>query len=290
MDLVGLKLPDLREVRGAITLRVALCIVAMYPFVSSSLGFAQDAASFYKRNCAACHSIGGGRLLGPDLKGVESRKDRKWLTQFLQDPKVTLAAGDPYGKQILAEAKGMVMPKVNGVDEAMAGALLDYIAGGGKTAAYVAEPPLTAVDAAKGQALITGRERLTNGGTPCAACHAFAGLEGAAGGGELGPDLTNEFTRLGGRKGLTMWLSAPPTPTMQAIYSKHPLKAEEITAIAAWLRNQPKNKHAVRAHLWLATLGPCGCVAALLLMGAFWSKRFRAVRAPLTRAGYGRVR
>src|SRR5690348_8888300 len=42
---------------------------------------AQDMASFYKKNCAACHSIGGGAMVGPDLAGVQQRRDRAWLVR-----------------------------------------------------------------------------------------------------------------------------------------------------------------------------------------------------------------
>jgi cytochrome c2 len=31
---------------------------------------AQEAADFFRQNCANCHTIGDGRLTGPDLKGV----------------------------------------------------------------------------------------------------------------------------------------------------------------------------------------------------------------------------
>ena len=254
---------------------VSLCL-----FQLVSIALAQDTAAFYKRKCGACHTIGGGRLLGPDLKDVENRKDRKWLKQFLLDPKATLDQGDPYAKQILSEARGMVMPKVSGVDESTADALLDFIAGGGATTPAGAEKPFTAADAALGEELVTGKRTLAGGGPPCIACHAFAALPGA-GGGRLGPDLSSEFTRLGGRKGLTTWLSSPPSPTMQAVYSAHPLKPGEATAIAAWLKSQPAKTASRRGLLSLALFGPAGCITGLLLMNAFWRKRFTSVRRPL---------
>src|SRR5262249_8308538 len=116
--------------------QMKILLALLFPLLVS----AQDVADFYKRSCAACHSIGGGRRLGPDLKDLESRKDRKWLTDFLVDPKGTLDQADPYGKQILDESKGMVMPKINGVDRAMAEALLDYVAAQSKGAANPAPP------------------------------------------------------------------------------------------------------------------------------------------------------
>jgi mono/diheme cytochrome c family protein len=271
------------QIRALIT--VCASAAAVLAFAKSAA--AQDAEIFYKRNCGACHTIGGGRLLGPDLANVEGRKDRKWLTDFLMDPKATIAAGDAYGKQIVAEAKGMVMPQVNGIDRGMAGALLDFITArskGGPVSAPAAatEKEFTAAETPLGQDLVTGKQRLANGGPACASCHRFAALR-APGGGALGPDLTQEFTRLGGATGITTWLSSPPTPVMQSIYARHALEPREIRAITAWLKSQPNVKHAQSPRLLFAITGAAGCFAALLLMNLVWRRRFTAVRAPLIR-------
>jgi mono/diheme cytochrome c family protein len=264
---------------------VCVFAVAVVLLIAPSAS-AQDAGAFYKRNCGACHTIGGGRLLGPDLKNVEGRKDRKWLIEFLVDPKAAIAAGDPYGKQILAEAKGMVMPQVKGVDRQMAGALLDLIAarsnGGPASAAAADENTFTAADTALGRDLVTGKQRLANGGPACAACHKFAALP-APGGGALGPDLTREFTRLGGARGIGMWLGSPPTPAMQSVYARHALEPREIRAITAWLKSQPNVKQAQSARPLFAIIGVAGCLIGLLLMNLVWRRRFTAVRAPLIR-------
>jgi cytochrome c2 len=59
---------------------------------------AQETADYFKKNCASCHTIGGGRLTRPDLKDVTKRKDREWLTTFITNPKATIDGGDPYAK------------------------------------------------------------------------------------------------------------------------------------------------------------------------------------------------
>ncbi len=68
-----------------------LCLV-----LSSVSDAQQDAAAFFKQNCTSCHTIGGGRLTGPDLKDVTTRKDRGWFVQFLQGPKSIIDSRDPY--------------------------------------------------------------------------------------------------------------------------------------------------------------------------------------------------
>ncbi|MEP6715083.1 MAG: c-type cytochrome [Terriglobia bacterium] len=249
-------------------------------------GLAQDAAIFFQKNCAACHTIGGGQLLGPDLRNVLERQNRKWLVGFIVNPQGTLDKGDPYGKKLLADANGMVMPTVSGVDTARAETILDWIASqsnsAGPAAPTTAEPLFTPDDAAHGRELVLGSHSLANGGPPCISCHTSRGLP-SLGGGALGPDLTHEYTRLGGRQAVTGWLSSPPTPTMQAAYKTHPLKPEEIRLLAAWLESEskaPVGPPATGRRVFLA-LGMGGCLIALALMDVFWRKRFNAVRRPL---------
>ena len=87
----------------------------------------QPSTDFFKQNCISCHTIGGGRLAGPDLKNVTQRKDRAWLVQYLQNPKAMMDSGDPYALQLQQEARGVVMPTVAGMSPAQAQLLLDMI-------------------------------------------------------------------------------------------------------------------------------------------------------------------
>ena len=40
----------------------------------------------FESKCLACHSIGGGDKLGPDLIGTTKRNDEAWLTRWLKSP------------------------------------------------------------------------------------------------------------------------------------------------------------------------------------------------------------
>ena len=259
-----------------------------------SIVSAQDNAGFFQQNCGACHSIGGGRLVGPDLQNVFQRKDRKWLLAFMENPQAALDSGGTYGKKLLEESNGMVMPPVAGLDRAKAEALLDWIDAQSKstggTQPGTPEPALTKDDAVFGKEIVLGGRTLAKGGAPCISCHAFRGLAGP-GGGSLGPELTGEFMRLGGARAVAAWLSAPATPTMQAIYKTRPLRPDEIHALAAYLQSVSESKEegttGERAVFVLFGLG--GCVIALALMDAFWKKRFTAVRRPLVAGKRGQA-
>ena len=75
---------------------------------------ADPAATLFRQNCMSCHTIGGGTLVGPDLKGVTQRKERAWLTAFIANPKAKLDSGDPYALELKQEARGAVMPVIPG--------------------------------------------------------------------------------------------------------------------------------------------------------------------------------
>ena len=250
---------------------------------------AQEAADFFHQNCASCHTIGGGRLTGPDLQGVEARRDRRWLTNFMLDPPAMLVSGDPYVLEMQQEARGVVMPKIAGLDLARAEALLDLIQIEGTKpdsrfkGVQISDQPFTAADIASGEALFLGVQRLANGGPACVSCHTVSGIQGL-GGGRLGPDLTKVFERLQGRKSLSAWLFAPATITMQPVFRAHPLTPEEIPPLVALFENAAQGgaqqaSSVGLVYFFLLALG--GTCLALVFFETAWKHRLRTVRQAL---------
>lgn len=83
--------------------------------------------------CKACHTIGGGKLIGPDLKGVTERRDEAWLIKFIQNSQEMVTAGDPIAVQVFEENNKIPMPPNVLTDEQVKDILL-YIDNGGKIA------------------------------------------------------------------------------------------------------------------------------------------------------------
>jgi nitrite reductase (NO-forming) len=63
----------------------------------------------FESKCLACHSVGGGRKLGPDVAGVTKRHDRAWLTRWLKEPEKMLQT-DEHAKAMLKEYNNIPMP------------------------------------------------------------------------------------------------------------------------------------------------------------------------------------
>jgi nitrite reductase (NO-forming) len=63
----------------------------------------------FESKCLACHSIGEGRKLGPDLAGVSKRRDRAWLGRWLKEPEKMLQS-DAAAQALLKEYNNVPMP------------------------------------------------------------------------------------------------------------------------------------------------------------------------------------
>jgi len=66
----------------------------------------------FESKCLACHSVGQGRKLGPDIAGVTKRRDDAWLARWLKSPDKMLET-DPYAKAMLKEFNNLPMPNQN---------------------------------------------------------------------------------------------------------------------------------------------------------------------------------
>ena len=81
---------------------------------------------FQARGCFGCHTVGKGKLAGPDLAGVTERREADWLRKWLKTPDELLGS-DPLAQQMLKEYNNMKMPNLKLKDEEVE-ALLHYLA------------------------------------------------------------------------------------------------------------------------------------------------------------------
>ena len=86
----------------------------------------------FQKECAACHTIGGGDKIGPDLLGVTNTRDRAWLVRFIHEPDKMIAEEDPIATALFRKYKEVRMPNLRVGSEDMK-ALLGFLASQDRT-------------------------------------------------------------------------------------------------------------------------------------------------------------
>lgn len=254
---------------------------------------AEQGQAIFKQKCQSCHTIGGGRLVGPDLNGVTASRERDWLVRFITTPDKLITQGDPIAQQ-LVQQYGLPMPNL-GVTEEDAKAILAYletqsteIKPAPTTPPTAVSPPVTtttmSMGAATGRDLFTGRLALKNGGPACLSCHNVSTV-GFIGGGTVGKDLSTAYSVLG-ETAIGSLLKTTPFPMMKEIYTTKPLTDEEITSLLAFLKDASSANAVSSQNPRLFFI--MGGVVALLIIGLFqwlWRGRLSGVRRPLVKGG-----
>jgi protein SCO1/2 len=81
----------------------------------------------FETRCAACHTIGEGDGLGPDLRGVTAARTRTWLTAMISAPSDLLSNNDPIATALFAKYKRLRMPNLR-MGASDVNTLIDYLA------------------------------------------------------------------------------------------------------------------------------------------------------------------
>lgn len=110
------------------------------------------------QQCKACHTIGGGKLVGPDLKGITDLREEAWLISFIQNSQEMIQAGDELAIEVFNDNLKIPMPAHNLTNDQVKG-ILSFIANNGKLAVYGISDTLAQADS--GQE-IHGSEDIAN--------------------------------------------------------------------------------------------------------------------------------
>jgi mono/diheme cytochrome c family protein len=236
---------------------------------------AEQGEALFKTICVACHTVGGGRLVGPDLSGVTERRDEDWIIRFVQHSQQVIKSGDPTAVALAADFPGLVMPD-NAYTDDQVRAIMAFIEGAPTSAqpAPAEAAPATEDQVVLGQGLFQGTTRLTNGGPSCNSCHDVTN-DAVIGGGVLAKELTTVFTRLGG-PGVRAILGSPPFPVMQRAYRDKPLTEDEVAALVGFLEEADAEQafHQPRDYgPKLFGAGVLGAAILLALYSLLWSGR-----------------
>ena len=244
--------------------------------IGSQWAYAQEPGKeIFQQRCMVCHSIGEGRLVGPDLAGVNDRRSEDWLLKYIKSPQTLVNSGDKTAIALVEEYK-VVMPD-NALSDGQIKAVLAHIketVGSPAAGSEAAAPPAQASAAAStpdeirlGQDLYEGRVRFANGGPACSACHHVSN-DAVIGGGILARDLTTSFSRIG-KRGVIAILGSSPFRVMELAYAQSPFTDDEIHAVVAFLEFADKQHRFEKPseHGWSTYIGG-SITAGMIIAGA----------------------
>ncbi len=262
------------------------CLLSFFLWCLAAPSTAQDGEVIFKQNCAACHSIGKGKLVGPDLAGITAQRPEDWLIKWTKSSQTLIKSGDADAKAIFDEYNGLVMPDQN-LPDADIKSIFAFIASKSSGAAPSTTAAKTEVvpdasnqatpeEIAQGRNIFIGSQPLSNGGPACISCH-HVNYKGVIPGGLLAKDLTTVYSRFGGDAGIHGILGAPPFPAMTESYKNKPITEKEIADLTAFLNKVDKDtaNQEVSARNPLLYGGTIGIIILIVLYSLIWYKRKR---------------
>jgi len=250
-----------------------------------------EGEQLFTRVCSACHTIGQGKRVGPDLANVQNRHDNAWIIKFVQSSQTVIKSGDPKAVALFEENNKIIMPD-NKFTDAQVSGIIEYIKSKGPASGDAAPAPaavpseFTKDEEIDGEMIFAGLRSLTNGGAACNSCHNVK-YDKIITGGSLAKDLTDAFSRLT-EQGVKAIISNPPFPAMAHTYQGRKLTGDEVHNLLAFLKHVDESKDSQQGRdfgLELLFAGLGGGVALIVAFGMLW---MRTKRTSVNQAIYDR--
>ena len=80
----------------------------------------------FATRCAACHTIGNGDKVGPDLLGVTNVRDQAWLARMITEPDKLIEEKDPIATSLFKKYREIRMPRL-GLADADVKTLIEFM-------------------------------------------------------------------------------------------------------------------------------------------------------------------
>lgn len=255
-----------------------VCLFICLGFGQRSAYASEEGKILFEQRCVACHTIGSGKRVGPDLAGVNDRRTENWLLPFIKSSQSLIRSGDKTATTLFEEFNKIVMPDQVLSDDQIRGILAHIKKSDGAVPSMQTktnkEPKATRDDIERGRDLFQGKIRFAGNGPSCISCHHVKN-DAVIGGGILAKDLTTVFSRMGG-EGVRVILGGPPFPVMQRAYKDHSLAKDEIFALTSFLE-QADREHAFQKPrdygIGLLTSGLGGTVVLFGFYSILWTRR-----------------
>ena len=252
-----------------------------------TMGRANEGEQLFNKTCAACHTIGKGRLVGPDLLNITEKRSQEWLIPFIKSSTSMIKSGDAEAIAIFKEYNNLLMPD-NPYSDAQIISILEYINQGGSN--LVGQESAVAVDILSGTTaenintglrLFSGSQQLTNGGAACTSCHKVRD-ERIFSSGTLAKDLSESFDVMGSA-GMAAVIKSPPFPVMQVAYTNHALTEEEVINLTAYLKSVSKERIYQRPRDFSMIFAIFGLIAFSMILMSTIILYFKRKKFPVNR-------
>lgn len=254
-------------------------ILSALASLSSAAAYAGNAegAALFQSKCAACHSIGKGTLVGPDLAPGKSWKEDNLQASIKRMEKTVGALSEQDVSDLMAflknppsaesATKSTAVP-----DESKAGA---YSPESAKSEAS-APAEIKSGSAVAGGEYFDGRRSFQNGGMACNACHTLDGSSGS-----LGPDLGKISERMN-EAALLAACKQAPFKIMKSAYANHKLTEQEAMDLVKYFESIKDQKPAAEKFP-VSLAGAAGTLLIIFAVALGYSKRNSGVRKKLHR-------
>lgn len=253
-------------------------VLALLTFSTAKADEGQD---LFSTLCTPCHTIGKGRLVGPDLKNITEKRTDDWLVPYIQSSQTVIKSGDADAVAVFNEYNSLLMPD-QPLDVSQTKAVISYIraTSSGNAVDLVQEETTDLLDntnednVSEGLLLFSGEKRLTNGGPSCISCHKVKD-DRIFSSGTLAKELSETYEIMGSA-GVAAILKNPPFPVMGVTYKNTTLTEEEILNLTAYLRSVSENRiyqHPVEFGVTFAVLGLLAFVFLMISIIVLYFKR-----------------
>jgi len=272
-------------------------ILLMAGLLFSSVSKAQNKGKeIFEKNCAICHKLTEEKLVGPGLKDVTKRRDKKWMKKFIPASQDMVKAGDKTAVQVFNENMKIPMPDHKFLTDADLDALITYIETYKPAEAKKVSVDITKKDGFWRDEIVRG-ERLFSGVIPfekgttlnCISCHAVVATDSL----NFNPsaaDLAKAWQEPNGTN-LYQVLSEPTSTKMAEVHKGLQMSDKEIYDISAYLSQVGKKgmvwEKIFPARLLLFLL--FGLLMALALADLIWFKKvkYKIIHILVILAGLG---
>lgn len=231
--------------RFSVRLNFPLIAIALAGILAiSGIRARAQGEDLFKKHCAVCHSIGQGKLTGPDLMKVHEKYDENWLIKFVQSSQTMIKAGDPQAVKAFNENGKVLMPDFKQLKEdeikQIIGYIKDYDPDAGKSKiANLSDTNYTEIHIKRGERLFKGLIAFENSKVVCGSCHNTVTLDTI----NWYPSAA-ELAAIYKEKGsehIFKVLTNPTTKVMKQVHENSRFSEEEIFYIRAYLSHISKH-------------------------------------------------